>query len=109
MQWDHALLGAARLASAMLATVVAVFAIRAYLALRRRNMLFLGAAAATLASGFYLEGFLVETRLATLYTSHAIEAAITLVALCLFVGSLYVHEPRAPRARVKRDRDAQEA
>lgn len=93
MPWDHTLLVGARLASASLAAIVAFFAIRAYLGLRRRNLLLLSAGAATLAAGYFLEGVLVESGTLSLHAATVLEAGFTLGALMMLVASLYVREP----------------
>lgn len=93
MPWDHVLLSGARLASASLAAIVAFFAIRAYFSHRRRDLLLLSVAAATLAAGYLLEGVLVESGTLSLHDANVLEAAFTLGALMLLVASLYVREP----------------
>lgn len=93
MEWPHLLLTSARLASASLAAVVGVVALRAYLGGRRRSILRVALAALMLAFGYFIEGVLVETEVLSLHSANAFEAATTLVALILLVSSLYVRDP----------------
>lgn len=92
MAEPHFVMSIARIATAALGAIIAGFALRAYVATRRRSLLALGGGAGLLAAGYFLEGVLVEVAGWTIADASVVESVTTLVAAATLVASLYLRD-----------------
>lgn len=82
-----------RTASAVCASMLAVFAFRAYRLARANSLLWLGTASALLVTGFLGAGVLYQTT-GSLAQASVFEAPFTLAALLTMIASLYAKDRR---------------
>lgn len=99
MWTEHTILSVARLASALLGTLLFVAALRAYTTTRRRSMLALATGAGVLTAGYLLAGSLVEFLGWAVQDATMLESVFTLVAISLLVASLYLRDSHTVRTK----------
>lgn len=99
---SHLVLSLARIATAALAGIMALVAVRAYFMFRRRSLLVLATGATAFAGGHLAAGIIVEILGWDLQLANTIEAVVTLIAVILLVASIYVRDPTRVRKGASR-------